>query len=358
MLQSPTMPHRRLLSSLLAAALLGSAAVAQHASGFAYGFDDKPCRGVTVKVLNKAGGMATEFLTDENGAFAVDLDVEIGALVLQNEGVSLHLPLPKGSATGLEARFARERFFTVRGHVVDPGGAPAIGYDLLFRDEHSKSIVGLTTDERGAFFLRSNVDVHDVLVDPCGWQHVEAGPFTKDRGLAIDLRPVANEYFCLRGHAFDDQDRPAANWRLQARGNEERVAWTRVAADGSFALWSRRPIDQIEAWDGVPLMGRAGPWQASAKVDLRERDHAFVLVTGRVFDAKGRVVAGAYVYPSIARVPPSGLASPGATTDKDGRFILRTLRDVPLLWVAKPGHGVAISVDMPAPGKSVEVRLK
>ncbi|MBL8732016.1 MAG: hypothetical protein JNN13_06575 [Planctomycetes bacterium] len=346
-------PALALLLPLVATASLP----AQRASGRVFGFDGAPCGGVVVQG-HSAAGLQTEVLTATDGSFVITLDQPLRELLLQLEGVTVRVPVPQGSLDGVVTHFAQQQFTTWTGRLLDPGGGGARDVDLLCRDGRSRTITTVTTTRDGSFALRSQRPLHSVLVDPCGWSLRVPGPFPAAAPLHIDLRDFGGNFFRLHGNCFDDQERPAAGWRLSAWHQGERLATTTTDTDGSFVLWSRRNLDLLTACDASPRLGRFGPWHEDTRVDLRERQHGLCIVTGRVLDAEGKVVADAFVLPAMtAAAPPRGVP-PIARSDAEGRFAACTFRGQPFLFFADELGGRSASVAVPGDGTPVVVTVR
>lgn len=330
---------------------------AQCASGRVFGFDGQPCGGVVV-LANGTFGQRTEVLTMADGSYTVTLDQPLRELLLQLEGVTVRVPVPRGSLDGIVTRFAEQEFTTWTGRLLDPGGGGARDVDLLCRDHSGDTITMVTTTRDGSFVLRSQSAPHSVCVDPCGWCLRVPGPFPATAPLHIDLRDFGGDFFRLHGSCFDDQDRPAAGWRLVASYGGKRLAATTTDSDGSFVIWCRRELDLLAASDAALRMGRFGPWREHTRVDLRERQHGLRIVTGRVVDGGGKAVAGAYVLPArSASAPPRG-APVLAQTDAEGRFTVGTFRGQPFLFFADELGDRSASVAVPGEGTPVVVTVR
>lgn len=314
--------------------LLGSAALlpGQRVAGVVHGFDDKPVACVVVVPLDERGQRLRELLTAADGTFDVEFEVPIQRLFVQYDAVHLEVPVPAADATRLRIEFAKVAHFTVRGQLLDPGGAAAPQVDLVCRDAAGHAIVTTTTDARGRFEIRANQPLHDMLVDPAGWRHVEPGPFLVERGLAIDLRLVRDRYFCLRGTIVDAAGKPLPDVHVQALGGDQRTAWTLSGPAGEYALWSNRAITMLAVTDGFPRMERVGQWRADSRVDLDERHHGFVIVTGQLLEADGRGADGFAVYAAPRPTRPANLEMPKDRTGGRGEFCVRVPRHVRHLW--------------------------
>lgn len=310
---------------------------AQAAAGNVRGFAGEPAVHATVRAVAADGETLADVVTDDTGAFELHAKAAIARLQVRIEGVLVEVAVAGGSAAGVAVTFAGVPHVTVHGHVVDPGGALARGCDVVARGSDGKAIVNVTTDDRGAFTLRTNQGVRDVLVDPLGWRHVEPGPLSAARGLPIDLRLVRDRFFCLRGRALDDAGRPANGWRLVANGERQRAATTIAAADGSFVLWSAQAIVSIEAHDTLPRMGRLGPWRADTELALDERHDALVLVSGRFLAANGEPLPGAMVFACFTEAPPEKGKPAIGGTDARGRFFVRVIPKTPFLFAVREG---------------------
>ena len=335
---------------------LGAALPGQHAAGRVLGFDGQPAAAVVVRAVDAKARLLGEVLTTADGRFELLVDQPVHALRVQNEGVHLELPQQNGGRVDQQITFVGVAHFTVRGHVVDPGGAIAAGVDLVCRDAERHSVVTTTTDARGAFAIRANRPVHDILVDPAGWQHVEAGPWQADRGLAIDLRLLRDSYFCLRGRCLDERGQPLPGLRIHGDHDGQRIAWTTSGADGRFTLWARRPLSHLTAFDGPPRMGRAGPWQQDAELDLDEREHGLVLVTGRIVDQKGVGAGGVAIFGVAGPVRPPRRSEPVGVTSRDGSFCVRLPRHQSHLWFWQENGNQQGFAEI-RPGQSVAARL-
>ncbi len=347
----------RLACAFLSAGL-GTTLLAQQAAGTVRGFTDEPAERATVRALDDKRVVLAEVLTDERGAFVLQANAKVAHLLVQIEGVVVELPVADGGVADAAVTFAAERHATIRGNVVDPGGAEVCGCDLVFRDVARKAIATATTDARGAFSLRINQRVHDVLLDPLGWRHVEPGPLPTERALAIDLRVHRGRFFCLRGSALDDSGQPANGWRVQANGDRGRIAATTTAADGTFALWSTQAIASVEAHSTMPRMGRLGPWRADAEVALDERRDALVLVSGRFVDKHGAPRVGAMLFSCMAEAAPRKGTPAIGGTDSQGRFFVRRIPKTPFLFAVSGDENSSALAAIPYDGKPLELRAK
>jgi hypothetical protein len=144
----------------------------------------------------------------------------------------------------------------------------------------------------------------------------------------------------------------------QALHANQRRARSTVAEDGSFTLWCRGMVDTVEIGDGAPRVGVAGPWRQATKLVLRERDHGVVLVVGRVVAANGEAIVGAAVMPAMDQGAPPKTVFPIATTDGDGRFVARTFRGTPFLFVYHDTSNRTGSVAVPTDGTPVVVTVR
>ncbi len=345
-------PALALLLPLAAASL-----PAQCASGRAFGFDGAPCGGVVVQGHSEAG-LQTEVLTAADGTFVITIDQPLRELLLQLEGVTVRVPVPQGSLDDIVTHFAQQPFTTWTGRLLDPGGGGARDVDLLCRDGRGRTITTVTTSRDGSFVLRSQQAPHSLCVDPSGWCLRVPGPFPAAAPLHIDLRSFGGDFFRLHGNCFDDQDRPAAGWRLVASYAGKRLASTTTDSDGSFVIWCRRELDLLVASDAALRMGRFGPWHEDTRVDLRERQHGLRVVTGRVVDGGGDAVAGACVMPARnASAPPRGVPVLHQT-DAEGRFTVCIFRDQPFLFFADELGDRRASIAVPGDGVPVVVTVR
>ncbi|MBZ0151947.1 MAG: hypothetical protein K8J09_10480 [Planctomycetes bacterium] len=346
-------PALALVLSIVVAASLP----AQRASGRVFGFDGAPCGGVVVQG-HSASGLQTEVLTMADGTFEITLDQPLRELLLQLEGVTARVPVPQGSLDGVVTHFAQQQFTTWTGRLLDPGGGGARDVDLLCRDRRGRTITTVTTSRDGSFVLRSQQAPHTLCVDPCGLCLRVPGPFPAATPLHIDLRDFGGSYFRLHGNCFDDQDRPAAGWRLVASYAGARLASTTTDSDGSFVIWCRRELDLLVASDAALRMGRFGPWHEDTRVDLRERQHGLRIVAGRVVDGGGAAVAGAFVLPAQnASAPPRGTPVLNQT-DAEGRFTVRTFHGQPFLFFADELGDRSASIAVPGDGTPVVVTVR
>lgn len=143
---------------------------------------------------------------------------------------------------------------------------------------------------------------------------------------------MRDRYFCLRGAVVDDTGKPLPGARLQALLAGTRAAWTTSRSDGTYALWADRAIDMLTVSDGFPRMERPGHWRANAEVNLDERHHGFVIVTGQLLDADGNPADGFEVFAALRPGQPANLHEPKDRTGARGDFCVRVPRHVRHLW--------------------------
>lgn len=350
--------HLGSLIPAVLAALFGltGAARGQVVAGEVRGFDDRLAAGVVVRVFDDDSNRLGEVLTDQQGRFEWLGDRAVGAIEIQHEGVVVVQSIANGGEPAVRASFAGAKYFTLRGHVVDPAGAPAAGIDFICRNTFGRAITTVTTDARGAFLVRCDRPVADLLVDPLGWAHVEEGPFAQDRGIAVDLRLVRDRYFALRGNVLDEAGAPVPLARVEGVDQGRRVAGTQSDRDGHFVLWANREVGELVATQGAPFVRRKGPWQSDAAVDLDVRVHGYVLVTGRVVDARGRGLGQAMLFAVDQQTPPAAKAQPIGSTDGSGNFRLLVPRGTAFLWAHRDGGEHQVFAPMPKNGEPIEMR--
>jgi hypothetical protein len=347
---SPQRWSARCLLVLAAAAPL----VAQTASGTVVGFDGKPAA-AAVRAFDGAGALLDETLASADGAFTLATVAPIARLEAQLDAVIVELRADGGRADGVALSFATVATTTVRGSVVDPGGAPAAGRDLVFRDRAGKAIATATLDANGSFAMRTNVALHDAVLDPLGWRHVVAGPFAAEREATIDLREQREKFFRLRGRVCDDAGKPGDGWLVWANGERKRAASATAGPDGTFTLWCNQPVASIEAHATIPRVGRLGPWRADAELALDERKDALVMVCGRFVDGDGKPCARALLIPCATEAAPHGVAAVGAT-DRDGRFAVRLIAGTPFLFAVSAGEKATALARVPTDGTPLVLR--
>lgn len=293
-------------------------------AGTVTGFDGAPVQGAVVSYISPWGLVLQEGLTDASGAFACEDLEPIAQVQVQLEGCLLRKAVGVRGVP-LAFSFADATHFTVRGHVVDPTGAPAVGTDLHLRSGEQDGWLGVvTTGAGGSFAIRVDRTVREVVADPMGWRYRVAGPFAVDTGLAIDLRLELDEFFRIDGVVLDEEGRPLADalvkgLQLEEDHSEARRYHARTGEDGSFSLWANSRLDRLVLRGAFDRRCEVdGPWQAGARVDLDCRKDGFLPVVGRVFDQAGEAVVGATIYPVDAR----GRTSPVALgrTSTDGWF--------------------------------------
>ena len=312
-------------------ALLAGVAGAQVAAGTVLGFDGQPVRGAVVRAGQKPDEHACrEVLTDERGGFEFACDEPLRWLRVQLEGVVVDVPLVRGSVQAARVSFATAAHFTLSGTLRTPDGAPAVGIDVLGRDQQGGGLLSLVTDAAGRFELRCGQPVGELVFDPMGWRHTLDGPFDRDREFVVELRENKRAFFLLRGRVLSDSA-PAEDELVRGIGSGGRVVTTRTRGDGGYQLWANFPIARLE----VPLalsIRRDGPFAESATaVDLDSRIHGCVLVVGRFVAADGTPLPDATIY---------ALAEDGEVTRRDlsvgrtgadGWFQLRLPRGTPFL---------------------------
>ncbi len=349
---------------VIATALVATAAAApaQHASGIVLGFDGEPVQGaVVLGATLRDARWCREVLTTADGCFEFDCAAPLQQLRVQVEGVFVDVPLVNGSASAAQVSFVGAPHFTLRGAVVAPDGAPAPQVEVLCRDRRGSAVVSVATDAHGRFAVRLGAPVHALEVDPIGWQHVQDGPFDRDREVTVDLRAEGDRFFALQGRVIAD-DGPNAGATVVARGDGGRRITTQTRADGLYTLWANYRVTALEV-PGVLAIVRKGPFvSAATAVDLDFREHGCVLVTGRFVTADGRPIPGALVFALDHAGKPGRNVPANGATDSGGWFVLRLPRGTPFLYVVEDGagHGGGShgSVRVPFDGRVVLVRAR
>jgi hypothetical protein len=343
--------HARAAGLLLLAV---AAPVRSQVTGTVVGFAGEPVA-AAVRAIGAGGELLDETLSGPDGAFTLQQAAKAVRLAAQIEAVIVEQPLAAAAAP-VALSFAGVAVTTVRGSAFDPGGAPAAGRDLLFRDAKGKAVATATLDGEGAFALRANVVLRDALLDPLGWRHVVPGPFVGEREARIDLRDVRATFFRLHGRVVDEAGRPADGWRVQANGERARAAATTTAGDGTFTLWCNQPVVGVEAHASMPRLGRLGSWRADAELALDERADALRMVCGRFVDANDEPLARAMLIPSATDGPPRKGTPAVGGTDRDGRFAVRLVRGTPFLFAVSADEKLTASAPVPVDGAPLVLR--
>lgn len=337
--------QQRVLWALAPLATLASGVAAQTVHGRVLGFDGAPVRGATVRFVSHSGASIGEELSAADGSYACD-HAAVAAVIVQLEGVRLS-GVPSRAPAATDFSFAGVRHFTLRGHVVDPSGAPAGFVDVHARFDDNALAVA-TTDPRGAFSLRVDRPVAEVIADPLGWEHRVAGPFRGDTGLAMDLRLEIDRFFRLTGTVLDEDGRPLAMALVRAHelrddpapaGRDEKLFHARTDAEGRYSLWANAPVARVSVRSALePRCEARGPWRSAARVHLDCRTDGFVRVIGRVLGADGKGVAGANLFPvdERGRKVPVLLGVSG----QDGWFRISIVRSAPGLLAEKGGRAL------------------
>lgn len=342
-----------ILSLLL---IVGAAALpAQAVSGTVVGFQGEPVI-AAVRAIGPGGELLDETLSTSQGLFALKKATKALRLAAQIDAVIVELPIFEPTRF-VALSFVGIPVTTVRGRAIDPGGMPAVGRDLTFRDEKGKAVATATLDGNGAFVLSANVPLRDAVLDPLGWRHVAAGPFTGEREVHIDLRDVRATFFRLHGRVVDESGRPGAGWCIRANGERGHAATT-VAADGTFTLWCNQPVASVEAIASILRLGRLGPWSIDEELVLDERTDAPMVVCGRFVDSADNALAGAILIPSAIDGPPRKGTRAVGGTNRDGRFAVRLLRGTPFLFAVSKDERMTAIARVPTDGSLILLRSR
>jgi hypothetical protein len=207
-------------------------------------------------------------------------------------------------------------------------------------------VLTLTTDKKGAFAVRANETIADFLVDPLGWAQVEPGPFTADRGVAIDLRLVQDDYYRITGTVLDLDGKFVVDALVAGMTAAGRAGSTRSRADGRFSLWCRQPIREIRASFGDGRIVLAGDWQRHNVAALDERTHGLVTVRGRLTDGAGRPISALF-FETPDKSPPDRTGNACGSTNRRGEFTLRVNRSAPFVAAVHAHEGVLMYVAGP-----------
>lgn len=306
---------RMLWRTLLLLSLTSAVASAQ-VRGRVLGFDGKPAAAVVLNLLDDKGEYVADVESRNDGSFAFPGDQSGVSVRAWLEGVVLTRPVQQGRA---EFDFKAAPCFTLRGNVVDPEGVPVAGLTLFCSAANDDCLAAAVTDGKGVFHVRLNQAVDHLLVDPPGWRHRVAGPYTTDAGVAVDLR-LEKQFFRLQGTLRDENRALVSGATVNVLDDKENVATARTGTDGHWTVWCNRPASRVWFAAGVVEHVLAGAWRAAATVDLDWRSAGFVVLTGRALDAAGHPVADAKVIPLEDRSIERHLPSPIAVTDAEGRF--------------------------------------
>ena len=342
---------------VIATVLSASPLVAQVAEGVVRGFDGAPIAGAVV-VARTAEKRETgvDTLTDHEGRFRLVCREAIVSLHVQLEGVRCDVPVVAGNATDVAVSFDQIAHTTLRGRVVLPDGAAAAGVELSCRDRERRAVAAITTDAGGAFAVRLNQPVHEVLVDPVGWRHAIAGPITAEHELVVDLRQSRDRFFAVGGSVCDERGEPVADGIVQGIGSKGGTASARTRPDGSFVLWTNQPIDELHVTGTDPRIVRKGPWSGACTVALDARTHGLVLRVGRCVDEGGKGLAGAIVFAVDEPGPPKNGVQALTRTGSGGWFRVMLPRHTAFLFAIGEGEHLGGSAPVPAANTVIEVR--
>ncbi|HEU4420842.1 MAG TPA: hypothetical protein VFT55_18025 [Planctomycetota bacterium] len=350
-------PSTAVIAALLAATVGASPLVAQVAEGVVRGFDGALVAGaVVVARTAHARETGVDTLTDEAGRFRLVCPEAIVRLHVQLEGVRCDVPVAAGNALDVAVSFAQVAHFTLRGRILLPDGAPAAGVESKCRDREGQALAPITAGDDGAFAVRLNQAVHDVMVDPLGWRHVISAPVAADHELVVDLQKDRDRFFAVGGSVRDERGEPVADGIVQAIGSNGGTGSARTRPDGSFVLWANRPIDELHVTGTEPRIVRKGSWAAASTVALDARTHGLVLRVGRCVDADGKGLAGAIIF-AVDQPGPPGKGVPGLTrTGSGGWFRVMLPRDTAFLFAIGEGEHLGGSAPVPAADTVIEVR--
>jgi hypothetical protein len=160
----------------------------------------------------------------------------------------------------------------------------------------------------------------------------------------------------LRGRTLDDSGAPSTSQRIVARNERTLVASTKSGTDGNFSLWSKRPITHVFSHDTIPRTARCGAWANDGTLDLDEREHGYLLVSGRLLEAQGVGSKSAAIYAVTKRPTPPHREPPDGTTTSSGGLCVRVPRYQTHLWFFQEGGNREAWLPI-APGKPHAARL-
>lgn len=347
---------RPLLALTLAIAMATAPAYAQVVSGRVIGFVGEPAVGAVVEMYRERSG-GFQVLTGPDGRFERPCDGKVVLLRVQHEGVVVTVPFAEGKTNDLEISFAHVAHFTLRGQVLLPDGAPAAGTDVLCRDAHGVGFVSVATDAKGRWSVRLGEPAREVVVDPLGLAVTEAGPFTRDQMLSIDLRNGRGTWFALQGRVIDGAG-PCRDEVVRAHLVDHRLITTRTRDDGAYTIWTNAPVAKLDVPRTVPIR-RRGPFAtATTALDLDEREHGLVLFVGRFLTAGGEPIAGAWIFGVDQAAPPPKGVQPDGVTDSAGRFRVLLPRSTPFVFAVGDGGDLGGSAAIPADRAAIEVRAQ
>lgn len=324
--------------------------------------------GATVTVLTGGGEVIGEVLVEADGTFAYEGPSHIGSIVVRQEAVAVKRGIVGGSATQVAIDLQAAMRWSRSVAVLDPDGQPAVGVDVIARDDNNVTVACVTSDDRGMLTLRGSQTVANLVVDPMGWHHEVKVGFAAARGpddavpdLVIDLKPFARQFVLLQGRLVDLAGDAIADARVTASKLVDRQSivcgTTKSRADGTFRLWSGKGATLLSARSGGLTLLQAGNWQKQGANDLllHESRDAVVLVTGKVVDADGKPAKNAVLYTSEASTVPRGKRGI-AGTDDEGRFRVFLRRATPFLVAHLRDGGGKASQAGPWPQPAVVLR--
>ena len=313
------MSARGCRSLLVALAVCTGSVVAQAVCGRIVDFAGQPVANVVVNLRDADGNYRADCQTRADGSYRFAERPAGGTLVAWLEGVELAQPIPaKGDA---DLSFQKAKYFTLRGHAADPGGKALVGTEIHCLDAEGNSLATAKTGEKSAWSVRLNRPVAVLVLDPRGWRHEVPGPFTGDRGVAIDLTSAG--FFQLEGTLRDENGKPVGGASLTAGDGTDDVASAVTAADGTWRLWSNRPVVSLGITSGEFVRTTAsGEWSMPAKVDLDWRGLGFVVLRGRVVDGEGCSIGRVPLRAHDVRGIEKHLSAPIGRSGSDGTFRL------------------------------------
>ncbi len=312
--------------------------------GTVAGFSGEPGAFATVRVFSQRGHRLGEVVTAADGRFSYRSPEAPGQVEVQLEGVVRKVPLAGLDPAAIAITFEDARHYTLRGRLIDPAGQGLQDTDMLVRDHFDRTLVNVTTTERGEFAVRLDAPVRSIVVDPLGLDWVQEFETAASRELTIDLRYVDGaEFFSIDGRVLDATGSPVPGALVRA-GSSKRVRVQRTArADGSFVLWSRRPLEYLIALHGSRAIAcHFATLDRPTSIELDAVRHGYVTIEGRVTDKNGAAAPDVRIYGADHDDRPLLVLQMFAISGPDGTFTASVPRELPrLLALSNDGTGTA-----------------
>ena len=190
--------------------------------------------------LNLSGDQSGQFTTDADGFYSILVnsfgDYTLTASKQFFDVISPIRTFPNLSGNQLSVNFSARRTYSISGQIVDDGGQPLAGINVVLTSSDQAIVGTSTTSATGAFFFEGVPSGNTDLVTPSSTSIFSFNALTasvSDSDVVVNFSGVRRVY-SISGTVKSNTNEPCANVPVALHGFQTATAFT--VADGSFSF--------------------------------------------------------------------------------------------------------------------------